>query len=103
MDLRSAPRLLKSRAGDLVGEGGDDGGNDLVLNLEDLAEAAVVALGPKMPTAVAVDQLRGDPHAVACLSDTAFQDVSDAQFPSDSLQVGWPFTIVEGGVARRHR
>ena len=51
----------------------DHGASDLVLNLEDIFELAVVGLRPDVVAVVDTDQLRGDSQRVAGLSDTAFK------------------------------
>ena len=57
----------------------DDRLRDLVLHGEDVGEVAVVALGPDVAAACAVDQLGGDPHPVPGLAHAAFQHVADAE------------------------
>ena len=60
-------------------EGVDDAAGDLVLEREDIVQAAVVAIGPEMPAAAAVDQLDGDAHAVPGLAYAALEDVADTE------------------------
>ena len=48
-------------------ECGDDALRDLVLQAEDVFAPALIALGPDMPAAAAVDQLGGDAHAPSAL------------------------------------
>ena len=54
----------------------DDRLGDLVLQREDVVEVAVVALGPDVAAGRAVDELRGDAHAVAGFAHAAFEHVS---------------------------
>ena len=50
----------------------DDLLRDVVLDLEDVSQIAVVSFGPEMPAARTVNQLGGDANPVAGLSDAAF-------------------------------
>ena len=64
---------------DPAGQGGRDGGGDLVLDGEDVGELAVVALGPDVAVGRGVDQLDGDAHPVAGLAHAALDHVLDAE------------------------
>ena len=57
-----------------------DAGRDLVLQIEDIVERAVEAVGPEMTAAARVNQLPGDAYPVAGLPHRAFEDVADAQY-----------------------
>src|SRR5204863_2456890 len=61
--------------GDLDGQGSDDLLCDLVLQDEDVAHFAVVALGPDVIPRSRVHQLSGDPHSMTRTLDAAFQDI----------------------------
>src|ERR1700756_2925010 len=56
---------------------------NLVLNLEDVGEIAVVALSPDVVASKPVNQLRVDPDSATRLSDTAFEDVCDIELARD--------------------
>jgi hypothetical protein len=72
-----------------VGHGGDDTGDDLVLQLEDLVglEGAVVGLRPQVGARAGVDELRGDPQHGARLTQAAFDDVAGAELLADGADV----------------
>src|SRR6188472_3532680 len=57
----------------------DDRVRELVLEIEDVAEVAIVALSPEMKAGRSIDQLGIDPDAFSCSSGAAFQHVSDTQ------------------------
>ena len=78
------PRLLAFRQLDLHFGCQDQG--DLVLHGEDVADVAVVTLGPT-GAGGRIDQLRGDTHPIAGAADTAFQHVADAQVVADLADV----------------
>ena len=52
---------------------------NLVLDSENILQIPIVALGPKMAAALAVDQLCRDPHRVAGAPEAAFEYVADAE------------------------
>ena len=84
-------------------ERGDDRFRNLVLDRENVLEVAVVALGPDMVAARAVDQLRVDAHPPAGLADAAFEHVADAELAGDVADIDRLALEREGGVARDHR
>ena len=68
-------------------EGRDDLAGDLVLDLEDVGELAVVALRPDVAAAAAIDQLGGNPHPISGLTDAAFEDVAYPEFAAHLSEV----------------
>ena len=58
-------------------------GRDLVLDLENVVQLAVVGLRPQVRVGAGLDQLRGDPDRVAGLADRAFQHVGHVQRARD--------------------
>ena len=66
----------------------DDRGGDLVLQLEDVRDLAVVGLRPQVRTVGRPDQLGGDPERVAGFPDTALEHVVDAERLRDRRDVG---------------
>ncbi len=66
-------------AGQLHGQCRDDVGDDLVLKSEDVAQRAVVALGPEVMVVDGVDELGVDPDLVALAPHAAFEHVADVQ------------------------
>ncbi len=67
-------RFLQSR---------NDGVGDLVLDGENVGQFAVEGLRPEVAVVAGVNQLCGNPHPVAGLAHTAFQDVINLQFAGD--------------------
>ena len=65
----------------------DDRLGDLVLNREDVGQVAVVAGGPEMAVGRSFDQFGIDPDPVAGLADAALDDIGDAEFLGDALEV----------------
>ncbi len=57
----------------------DDGFGDLVLQREDVVQIPVEALGPEVAVGRAVDELRGDAHAVARLAHAPLEHVAHLQ------------------------
>ena len=57
----------------------DDGTGDVVLNLEDVVDLAVVGLGPDVEAVVGTDELRRYAQDVAGLAHAAFEYVGDAE------------------------
>ena len=84
-------------------ERGDDRLRDLVLQREDVGKIAIVAFRPDVLVVRAVDQLRGDPHAIARFAHAAFEHVRDLELPRDLRQVDVLAFERERGVARDHR
>ena len=89
-DFGGADRRVH-RAGDPFG--------DLVLEVEDVLEHTVIAVGPDMRAAGGVDQLGRDPDAVAGLADAAFEHVAHAELPRHRPDVDRPAFIGIGRVA----
>ena len=75
------PRLFGWAERDL--ERVDDPVRDVVLDLEDIGQIAVVAVGPEMRAVGRVDELRRDPHAIAGAADRAFEHRAHAKLAAD--------------------
>jgi hypothetical protein len=84
-------------------QGRNDLLGDLILDRENVGEVAIVALGPEMVAGRSVDQLGGDPNAVAGLAHAAFQHVADAEFARDLADIDRAALEGECGVAGDHR
>src|SRR5215472_14914386 len=64
----------------------DGGGNacrDLILHRKYIGKAAVIALGPQTPARRRFHELRRHPHAVAGLTDAAFEDIPHTELAPD--------------------
>jgi hypothetical protein len=55
-----------------------------------------------MVAGLGIDELRVDPHTLSLTANTAFQDVANAQFARDLLQVDRSAPIREAGIAGDH-
>jgi hypothetical protein len=93
---RAAPAFGARQSG-LYG-GGDPRG-DLVLQVEDVGQIAVVALGPEIGPVHRVEELAGDAHAPARLAHAALQHVANTQLRADLRQVDGLPLVGEGGIA----
>ena len=97
-------RLARSiaRGPDAARQGSGDGGDQLVLNGEDVVERPVVALGPNVVAGRGIDELGGDAHPPAHLPHAALQEIADIQ-PAPEFE-GVQGLVAEGerGVARQH-
>src|SRR5262249_61084832 len=92
------PPLLALRQRDR--ERADDLLHHLVLGCEDVGEIAIEPLGPQMPTAAGIDELRRDAHTIAGLADAALEHEAHAEIPSDLLHFDRLALVDEAGVAR---
>ena len=90
-DLGRADRRAHG-AGDPLG--------DLVLEVEEVVDDAVVAVGPEMGAGHGVDQLRRDAHAVARLAQAPFEHVADAEGARHLAHVHRLALVGIGGVPR---
>ena len=82
----SASRVVFGRAERHL-ERVDDLAGDVVLDLEDIGQVAIVAVGPQVATGGRVDELRGDPHAIAGAADRAFEHRAHAKLAADGANV----------------
>ncbi len=78
---------LHFRQFDLRRDGADDIARDLILQLEDILQLAVVFFTPYVTAAVPVEQLGGDPQAFAATPHAAFKQIADAQLAGDPSDV----------------
>ncbi len=78
----------------------DDALGDAVLELEDVLDAALVAVGPDVDAGRRVDQLRRDTQSSAGLPHTTFQDVADAELLANLLDAHRLALVGEGRVSR---
>src|SRR4029434_8562661 len=59
----------------------------LILQIEDVFERAVVAVGPDVIACCGVNELSSDADAIAGLADASLQHISDAELAADLLQI----------------
>ena len=81
----------------------DDPTRDVVLDLEDIRQVAIVAVGPQVATGCCIDELRGNPHAIAGAPDRAFEHREHTKLAADGAKVDRASFISEARVARDHR
>src|SRR5882724_40813 len=62
-----------------------NGPGDLILQGEDIAEIAIVALSPEVIAGAGVDELSSNPHAVGGSPDAALNDIGHAELAADVL------------------
>jgi len=75
---------------------------DLVLQLEQLGQIAVVSLGYDVMAGIGLNQLRGDTYPTPRFAHTAFDDITRPQFFSDPLNIDG-FTLVGEGRRAKNR
>src|SRR5436309_4737718 len=88
---------------------GNRGGNrdcnslgDLVLHRENIGKITVVALGPYVIAGVRLDKLGRYPDAVPGFTQTAFEDIADAEFTPDLFNIDRPTLVGEAGIPSDH-
>src|SRR5690606_20870237 len=96
---RLSLRALDLRALELLDDRADDALGDPILQLEHVAESALITLGPKMPARLRVDELARDADAVGSFADAAFEQIAHAELATDLLHVAWPAPIAEARIA----
>ena len=80
----------------------DDGGNDLVLQLEQLGPVTVISPSPEMGIRLGVDQLGGDADLVSRPLDASCQHIAHTKLAADLLRVDQLVPVRESGIARDH-
>ena len=95
-----AQGALAARGVDPVAERGGDGAHDIVLQGQHIDGIAVIAVGPQVIAALGLDELCGDPQAVADAAHAALDQVADGEFAADARDVEVAAAILEGRVAR---
>ena len=75
---------------------------DFVLNVENIINVPVETLGPNMTAVMGVDELSGDPQAIAAASNTAFQDIAHVQFTGELARINRVVLVGEGRIAGDH-
>jgi Tetratricopeptide repeat len=96
---RLACRTLALVAFDCRQDRGRDAHGDLVLHCKNIRQVAVVALRPQMPASRCLDQLHRDPHPIADLAHTAFEDIAHAEVAADLPYVDRLALVGEGRIA----
>src|SRR6202041_4065204 len=71
-----------------------------VLDRENIGQITIVSLGPDVAAGCDFVELRRDPYPFALFPHTAFDDVSDAEFVGNLLEVNGLSLVHKGGVAR---
>ena len=79
-----------------------DPARDVVLDLEDVRQRTVVALGPDVVVGTRVDQLGGHAHLGLRATDASFHDVRGAQLAPHRDEVVRAAAVGKGRLARDH-
>ena len=66
----------------------DDPMTDVILNLENIGQIAIVAVAPEMSATFRIDELRGNAHALAGPADRAFEHGTHPQLAADGASAG---------------
>jgi hypothetical protein len=98
--FRGGPRDL--RASQTWFDSADDTFGDAVLEIENIGQIAVEAIGPDVTAGRGFDQLTSDAHPPASAPHAALQHVANAKLAPDPAHVHRAALIGEGGVARDH-
>jgi len=85
------PQLWFDRAG--------DAGRDLILQLENVVERGVEAVGPDVSAGRRVDQLPADTHPVGGFAHAAFEHVAHAELLRHLLHIDRLALVGKGGIA----
>ena len=64
--------------------------DDLILELEQIRQIILEAIGPEMRAGLTVNKLRVDAHSVAVPLYRAFEDIAHAQFLADLFRCSCP-------------
>src|ERR1700759_173340 len=72
----------------------------LVLQIEDVGEVAIIAVGPDVNASLSMNELAGDAHPATCLAHAAFQHVAHAKVAGDCADINGPALVGKGAVAR---
>ena len=78
----------------------DDAAGDLILDCKDVAEFAVVLLGPMMSAGHRVDQLGADAQPLAGPAHAAFEHIANAELACDLPDIDGAALVDKGRVAR---
>jgi hypothetical protein len=97
-----ASGALDFRLAEVGFDGADDVEGQFILQFEDVAQRAVVALGPDMRAGFSFDQLRSDADPVAGPAQTAFENIAHAQLAAGLLHVDGAALVDKGRVAGDH-
>src|SRR3954454_18624415 len=76
--------------------------HDLVLHLEEIAAVGIKLIRPETRAGLGLDQLRVNPHPAARGLYAAFQQITNAEFPSNRVRIDRLALVREGRAARDH-
>ena len=80
-------------------DGGDHVSSDLILDIKDVAQLAIVSLGPDMLTRRRVDQLPCDADASSRSSNTTLKDVANPKLSSHISNIDGSTLVGKGRVS----
>src|SRR5262245_64348108 len=61
-----------------------------ILQIEDLGQRSLEAIGPEMRAGRGIDELSGNAQTVAPFANTAFEHIADSQLAADVLHIRCP-------------
>src|SRR5439155_537520 len=97
-----APRALDFRAANARFDDPDDGLGDLVLEVEDVFQDAVIFVGPNVRAGLSLDELSRDAQAIAAFAQAALEHVANAELAPDLLDVDDLALVGEARIPRDH-
>ena len=74
----------------------------LVLQRKDIAQVTFKSISPKVRAGRGINQLAGNANFSGCLAHTSFQDVADAEFAPDLLDIDGLALVSKARIARDH-
>ena len=93
---------LEARIFDAADQHRDDAARHLVLDVEELAHRAIVALRPELTGGVGLDQPHGDPDVPARTPEGAFEHVRRAELGPHAIRRHGGIAVGQGRARRDH-
>src|SRR5262249_25654827 len=89
--------------GHMSGKNCGDCARDFILNSEDVAQLAVIPLGPAMGSRHGIDELCVDANTVASSADAALEHIAHAELACDLADVGCLSFVLKSRISRDHQ
>ena len=88
----------------LIGDGGDDARNEVILQRENLSglKVAFIVLGPEVSAAGRIDKLHGEAQLGSRLAEAALHHVAGAQFLTDGTHIDRLIGVTRSRTASDH-
>ena len=94
--------LFRLRPDEFIAQAIGQSRHDLILELEQVGDVFLEAVGPKMRAGARIDELGVDAHPVLVALHRAFQHIAHAELPADLPGVDVLALEAEGGIAGDH-